>query len=863
MRLFALLLRLYPTWFRIEYGSELIRLCSARRRTVGGGLAVVVFWLGEISDLLASAGRVHWDTLRQDLGTASRGLRRAPGFAATAVLVTALGVGANAAVFSITDRVLIRPLPFEDPNRLVRLWETGPEGGYNELSPANFRDWKRMSTSFQHLAAYSRVSVNLVGEGEPQRLEAAMVTPELLPMLGVAPELGRLFSAEDDREGAPGTLVLGHGLWQSQFGGAPDVLGRSVRLDGESFVVVGVMPAAFSFPSRQVQLWTPYRFRAENFEERDDTWLNLVARLAPGATLKSARAEMQLVTEQLEREYPNENAKTRARLRLLHDEVSEQSRLLLAALSGASLCVLLLACSNLAGLLLARGIRRRQELSIRAVLGAGRERLVRQLLTESLVLAGLGGALGVLLAATLTPLLARLVPTTLPLDGTLAVDLRVLGFAAALSLLTGIGFGVLPSLRTCAGAGTDRLREGTRGELGRRPERLRLALVAAQVASSVVLVIAAGLLLRALWRVQAVDPGFRAEGVLTLRTPLPRPKYEPTAVRARLYETVVSEARALPGVTQAAFISFLPMVMRGGIWSVGLDGAAPDPKEPRSVSLRFVTPGFFDALRIPLRRGRDVAAQDGPDSPLVAVVSASFVKDHWPGQDPIGRQIEVAFFSRTVVGVVGDVRVRGLEGSSEPQVYLPYRQVPDGGLINYAPKDLVIRTSADPAGLAAAVRAIVRKADPELPVSNIRLLSAVVAEETAPRRAQVWVLGVFAAVSLLLAGLGIYGLLSYAVSQRIPEIGLRVALGAPRSSILRMVLADGVSLAVRGAVLGLGLAYAAGRSMQALLAGVSPGDVSTFVAGASLALLMTVSGSLIPTLRALRVEPTVALRADP
>lgn len=861
MRGYQLLLRLYPASFRAEYGVELSRLFAARRRDTRPGLLRAAFWLAELRDLLLSAAEVHADLLRQDLRCAARTLRSAPGFAATAVLVTALGIGANTAVFSVTDRVLIRPLPFPESERLVKLWERVPQYARMEASPANYRDWKRLARSFEAMGAYQAdAAVNLVGEGEPRRLKAAAVSADLLPLLGAQPQLGHLFTPQDDAEGASGTLLLSHGLWQSQFGGDPDLIGRRVRLDDEPHEVIGVLPAGFSFPDRETELWTPLRLGPASFEDRDDNFLKVVARLEPGISLEAARAEMGVIATGLEAAHPKENARTGVTVRLLRDEVSAQSRLLLSALFAAALCVLLLACTNLAGLLLARALRRRRELALRSALGAGRERLVRQLLTESLLLSGLGGVLGVLLALGATPLLLRLVPSSLPLDGVPVLDLRVLAFALVLSLVTGLGFGVLPALRSCAGADAEGLRDGGRSQVVGRRERLRFALVVAQVAAAVALVASSGLLARALEKVRAVDPGFRAEGVLAVGTPLPPARYASVTLRVGLYERVLSEVRALPGVSDAAYVSFLPMAMGGGIWPVGLEGR---PVDDRRASLRFVSTGFFGALGIPLRRGRDVSAGDTAATPFVAVVSEGFAREHWPGEDPLGRRFEFAFFERTVVGVVGDIRVRGLERPSEPQVYLPYAQVPDGGLVFYTPKELVIRASQDPLSLAAAVRDILRRADPELPIAGVRPLSSVVEDETAPRRTQLLVLSAFAAVALLLAGLGIHGLLSYAVSQRVPEIGLRLALGATPRGILGMVMADGLDAALRGAVIGVGLAYLAGRGMQALLFGVPPGDLAASFAGVALAVLTTLSGSLLPALRALRVDPTVALRADP
>jgi putative ABC transport system permease protein len=864
MRVYRALLHLFPSSFRIEYGEEMCAILARRRREATGPLAVLALWVGALLDVLANAVRVHVDVFRQDLRYTARTLGRAPGFTVTAILVAALGVGATTATFSITDHVLIRPLPFAEPERLVKLWEDDSLHGYGrtELSPANYRDWKRMSTSFETMAAYHGLSVNLVGEGDPERLDGASVTADLLRLLGARPALGRAFIAADDQEGAPGTLLLSHGLWRRRFGGDPGVLGRKVILDDAPYTIIGVMPRDFHFPSRTAELWTATRFAAQSFEDRTDRYLSGVARLDRGVSLEQARAEMRLVTAQLEREHPKENAGMRATVSRLRDEVSPQARLLLAALFGAALGVLLIACTNLASLLLARALFRRRELAVRTALGAGRERLVRQLLTESLILAACGGALGVALAAAATPLVARLVPTSLPIAETPAVDLRVLLFAALTTCLTGIGFGVVPALRACGDPDASGLREGSRGGVGGRRERLRSALVVAEVTISVVLLVSSGLLIRALGRLQGVDPGFRADGVLTLRTALPWPKYEKTQRRAQFYVQVLADVRSLPGVSNAAYISFLPMAMRGGIWPVEVPGQPKAPSEASTVSLRFVTPGFFAALGIPVRQGRDVSESDTRESPFVAVVSESFARRYWPAEDPRGRRFQVASQDRTVVGVVGDVRVRGLEGTSEPQVYLPYQQVPDGDLVGYTPKDLVVRSSVHPGLLLPAIRRVIAKADPQQPISDVRTLSDIVEAETTPRSVQVRVLGAFAAIAVLLASIGIHGLLAFAVSNRAQEIGVRLALGARPRDILTLVLRQGLLLAGAGVVAGVALAYAAGRTLEALLAGVSPRDATTFLVAAALALVMTLAGSLVPALRAVRVDPLSAIRAE-
>lgn len=864
MLFYRLLLRLYPASFRAEYGSEMCAVYLQRRRDASNALSILLLWLETIANTLFDALRVHWDILQQDLRYAARTLSRSAGFTATAILVAALGIGANTAAFSLTDHVLIRPLPFADSDRLMILWEDQSPRGYFEMepSPANFRDWKRMSTAFEGMAAWHSLSVNLVGQGEPERFEAAALTADFLPLLGVRPVIGRVFSEADDRDGASGTLLISDGLWKRRFGADPGVIGRKVILDDAPYTVIGVMPPAFCFPRRDIQIWTTTRFKQSNFVDRNDNWLHVVARLRPGVSLDQARAEMRLVAARLEQMYPKENAHIGVNIVRMRDQVSTRSRMLLMALLGAAFCVLLIACTNLANLFLARALVRRKELAVRAAIGAGRERLARQVLTESLVLALCGGALGVLVAIAGLPLLARLVPTSLPIAETPAVDWRVLLFAAGLAGLTGIGFGIVPAMRACCDLTDSGLREGSRAGVGGRKERLRSALVIAEVTGSVVLLVACGLLIRALWRLQSTDPGFRTDGVLTMRTWLPLPKYAKTDLRAQFYERVLSGVRALPGVSGAAYISFLPIAQPGGIWRVMAPGHPRESSEFSQASLRFITPGLFSTLGIPLRLGRDVDGADTIDKPFVAVVSESFVRKYWPRENPLGRHFMFAFADRTVVGVVGDIRVRGFERSSEPQVYLPYRQVPDAALPFYTPKDLVIHASAGEDLLLPAIRGIVRQVDSDQPISDVRAFSEVVAGDTAPRLVQVRVLGAFAAIAFLLAAIGIHGLLSFAVSNRRQEIGVRIALGAQSGDILKMVLGQVVALAAAGVVLGVTLAYAAGRTLEALLAGVKPSDAATFLAAVALALLMTILGSILPAIRAVRVDPTTVIRAE-
>ena len=865
MRIYRALLHLYPASFRNEYGDEM-RAVFARRRAGMGALGAIGLWFEAIPDVLANAALVHVDLLRQDLRYSGRVLRRAPGFAITAIVIVALGIGATTAAFSVTDFVLLRPLPFPEADRLVRLYETTPAYTQLELSAANYRDWQAGATVFERIGLHHAAAGNLVTTGEPLRVAGTAVSYDLFPTLRVQPLMGRLFTDADDRDGAPGTLILSYQLWQTQFGGDPAILGRSLLLDAESFTVIGVMRRGFRFPTSEALYWTPLRFNAQMYVDRNDNWHYAVGRLRPGVTLAAAQAEMDIVAARSRQEFPADNKDVGALLIPLEaDGVSDKARLLLYALSGAAACVLLIACANLANLLLARALERRRELAVRTALGAGRERMVRQLITESLLLAAAGGALGVAVAYAAVPLLNLLVPTNLPLATEPTVDLRVMLFAIALTLLTGLAFGLAPLLRVGGEADLGGLREGARSGGGQK-EGVRSALVVVEIVASVVLLVSAGLLIRALWNVQQTDPGFRADRVLTLSTPLPTPQFDRVATREAFYARVMANVRALPGVANVAFASSLPMGrMKGGIWPVSLDGRQVNRAENQNAFLRYLTPGYFDTLGIPILAGRDVQDGDSQDRQAVAIVSESFVTRFLPKEtitSAIGHHFTFALQERVIVGVAGTVKMRGLERRAEPQVYLPFRQVADGNIIGYIPRALIVRTVSQPETVAAPIRAIIRQIEPTLPVTDVATMTDVVERDTASRAAQVRVLAAFAVIAFVLAGIGIHGLLSFSVSQRAQEIGVRRALGAQSGDILRMVVRRSVLLALAGVIPGVALAYIAGRNMEALLFGVKPADLPTLLAAVGLSMLMTLVGSVMPTLRALRVDPITALRAE-
>ena len=852
-RFYRALLRLYPAWFRGEYGDEMAA-AFAERQAEGRGTGPPA--IQAVADVLPNALAVHWSVLRQDLRYTVRSLLKSRGFALAAVLVTALGIGANTAAFSVANFVLLKPLPFPESDRLVRLCE-GPRtgGGWgcnNQLSEVNYREFTARSKSFQSMGAYRAWPVNLVGAGEPVRLAAAALTPDVLLILGVAPYLGRVFDSAQGGEPDRSSAVLSYPLWQTQFGADAGILGRTVRLDGASYEVIGVMPPGFEFP-REARIWTTLMLRGQ-----DECCLEGIGRLREGVSIDQAKTDLTRVTEQLTSERPVEEETGHSTF-LLRDEFAPRYRHLLLALCGAGLCILLLSCANLANLLLSRAVAREREFALRTALGAGRERLVRQMLTESVVLALAGGAAGFLLAAFSLPLLSLLVPPTLAVTGRPGLDFRVLGIAVLLIGVTGLGFGLLPAIRSAAGAWSGALREGARAGSGRHG--MRNVLVTVQVALSVVLLVSSGLLIRAVWRVQAVTPGFAADSVMTFRTALPRPKYDSTHVRAEFYRRVLSEVRALPGVTSAGYTTALPFVLTGGIGGITIPGVDLGPR-PDGASMRFVSPDYFATMGIPLLMGRDVEDTDVPSRLWVAVVSESFVKKYWPNENPLGRQFRLRQDLRTVVGVVGDVKARGLERVAEPQVYLPAIQIGEATLSAYDPKDLAIRYSGNTSGLYAEIRRIVRAVDPEQPISNVRPMTEVLELQTSTRVAQVRVLAALAAVALLLAGVGIHGLLAYTVAQRRQEIAIRLALGGAPGRIAGMVLSQGFRLALFGIVPGVLGAYAMARAMRALLFGLDPADAATIGAAVGLVLLIAVVGSVVSARRAVRVSPMAAMRAE-
>ena len=799
------------------------------------------------------------DSLRQDLRYALRQLRSHPGFAAVVLLTLGLGIGANTAMFSVVDAVLLRPLPYPDASRLVLL-QGHKEGIGNEAaSVPDFVDWKAQSRSFSGMTAFAGASLNLAGgDGRPpERLIAARVTSDFFRTLGVGPSPGRGFTAAENRPGAGKVVVLAHSLWNDRFGGDPDVVGRAITLNGEPYTVVGIAAPGFAFPS-WAQAWTPVAPQPGSpGQGRRSDFLGVVGRLAPGATLKAARADMAAIGQRLERQYPATNTGWSVAVTPLRERIVGDVRPALLVLLGAVGLVLLIACANVANLLLARGAARRRELAMRAALGAPRRRLVGQLLAESLVLSLLGAALGLLLAFWATRALVGLDPAALPRLGEVHVDGAVLLFALGAALVTTALFGLAPALRLTRTDLRRELVEGGRSAGGRGRSVLDRGLVAGQVAIAVVLLVGAGLLIRSFASLQGVNPGFRTRGVLTARVSLPDHRY-PDDPRVRAFwNDLLARLGGLPGVTRAGVTSDLPL-QSGSYLSFRVEGRpAPGPDVVQDAVVCSVGGDYFRTLGIPLVRGRLTDARDGSEDRPVAVIDRAMARRYWGGEDPIGDRI--SFDGNrwyTIVGVVGNVRTESLDRPGYPHAYLNYRQSPRHGMA------LALHTDGDPAALAGAVRAAVGQLDPTLPVYDVRTMREIIETSILRPRFDVMTLGTFAGLALLLALIGIYGVLSYAVSVRLRELGIRMVLGADRGATLRFVLRLGMAPVLAGVAVGLAGAVLAVRVLSGLLYGVSPLDPVTFVLVPAALVAVAALACWLPAWRATRVDPVHALRSE-
>jgi putative ABC transport system permease protein len=800
--------------------------------------------------------RLRWiETLAQDLRYGARLLRRSPGFTAAAVLTLALGIGANTAVFSVADAVFLRPLPFAEPERLAAVWLHGPD---HSVSQASFVELREASRSLADVAAYSAWGFTLTGSGEPEMLKGARVSANLFHLLGARPALGRMFLPEDGEPGRGKVALLGNGLWHRRFGADPKVLGRTITLNGESHTVIGVLPPDLHFPSREFSdLWLPLTIdpAAEDFKVG---YLTLIGRMASGVTAAQATEEVRAIARRITEREPDDDEESAPVVVPLQTELAGDLRPVLLVLLAAVGSVLLIACANVANLLLARASVRRQEIAVRLALGAGRQRLLRQLLTESVMLGVLGGATGVLLALAGIGPLAEGVTADSPQLTEAAVDGRILLFALGISLAAALLFGLVPALRSSAPDLQGTLKEGGKsGSANPARQRLRSALVVAEIALALILVAGAGLLIQSLWRLYNVDPGFRAEGVLSFRLS-PAFQGEDTAPRLAYYESVLERLAGLPEVEAAGAVHLTPL--GGNNWNPSLRVEGRPGEALPSVDWRVATPGYFETLGIPLHAGRPFNSSDREGAPGVALVNQTFARRLFPGESPLGKRVNTFFEGKdnwvTIVGVIGDVKHHALASAAEPEMYRPYAQYPTTGMT------VMLRASSDPLRLVPAVREAVWAVDADVPISEVAPLEEVVARSVARQRSVTVLLAVFAGIALLLGAIGIYGVMAYAVAHRRHEIGIRLALGARQGQVLRLVLGQGMILAVLGLAVGLPATAAATRLLESLLFGVAPADPFTLGGVALLLGVVALLASYYPARRALEVDPVQALRYE-
>jgi predicted permease len=810
--------------------------------------------------------------LIRDFSYAARSLARTPGFTIVAVVVLALGIGATSAIFSLVSAVWLKPLPFAHEERLVSLWvDLSSVGGPPrvEATPHNFAEWSARAQSFEQMAPVVPNSMNLTGDGEPERLAIVRTTPNLFETIGLAPIVGRTFVADD---GASEAVVVSERFWARRLGADPAAVGRTITLDGSPHVIVGVVPPDFRFPYGEKDVFVATVFPPEVLADQGAFIWSVVAKLRAGVSIATAQAEMNGLSVALRAENSAGQPVVVVPLRdtLARGGVTTRDiRPTVLALLGAVTLVLLIACANVANLMLARAATRQKELAIRKALGAARGRVLRQLLTESAVLAGLGVLGGLGLAAACFGYLTRLLPTTLPASATLTLDSRVLALTVGAALVTVLLFGAGPAFaaaRRDFGAAFGR----ALGAHGANARRVRTTLVVAEIALTVVLLAGAGLLLRSYAAVLAVDPGFETEGRLLVDTPLSPSQYPTAADRDAFYRSVLERVRALPGVDSAGYTNFAPLVIKGGRSVTAIEGR-PRPTEQemfRTVAQnRGVSAGYLETLGVPLVRGRHIDARDTRDAPLVAVINEAMVRVHWPDEDPIGKQFAFGLggIDRefTVIGIVGDMRQDGLDAAAYPETYAPLDQLgPEGTFSLMWPGQLVIKTNLDPLALAPAVRRTIWDIDPDQPIPNARAMSEILDTELASRNTQLTLIGTFAVIALVLAAVGLFGTLSYTVSQSTNEIGLRMALGAEQRCVVGSVVRSALTTASVGIGLGLVAAFALTRMIAAFLFGVSPTDPLTAAAVAGVLLLVAGLAAFVPARRAASVDPAVTLRAE-
>lgn len=809
------------------------------------------------------------ETLIKDIRYAVRGLIKRPGFTVVALITLALGIGANTAIFSVINAVLLRPLQFKDPEQLVIVWEDASFAGFplNTPAPGIYFDWKNQNQSFSDMAASAETSFNITGDGDPERVMAFRVTENFFPLFGVKPILGRNFLPEEDRPGANRVVMLSHSLWQSRYGGDPQIVNREILLNGEKHTVVAVMPASFQFLEREVRLWVPIAFEPEDMTNRGGHYLKVVARLKPAVAQSQAQADMNAIMSRLAKDYPGETmeGKLGAVVKPMREQLVGETRSSLIVLLVAVACVLLIACANVAGLLLARAVSRRREIALRVALGASRLRVVRQLLTESLLLATVAGVLGSVLAYWSFTFLQGLVLPEMALLTSLKLDTRILAFTLLISLVTGVIFGLVPALQSANIDLNDALKQSSTRTTS--TSRLRNGLIVTEVALSIVLLVGAGLLIQTLFQLFRQYAVLEPEKVLTLRTVLPYEKYKEPPQRNNYYRQVLERVERLPGVVSAGYSTSVPLLWKGGTSGFYPEGVtAPISGMAYDANHRQVSADYLKTMNVSLRAGRYFDNRDNEQSMPVAIINETMARQYWPGENALGRRFKIGDPDepgkqwKQIVGIVADIRQMGLDEPVKAEMYFPYQQITDWP--GFGPRDLAIRTTGETSNLVSAVRQVIREVDQDQPVSNVATMAEVLGEEAAQRRMGMIMLVGFAVLALLLASLGIYGVLAYFVTQHTNEIGVRLALGATPRNILFLVLKKGMGLTLIGVAIGIAASFAFTRWMSSLLFGVKAADPLTFVVVPLLLGLVALLACAIPARRATKVDPMVALRYE-
>ena len=799
------------------------------------------------------------ETLIQDIRYGIRTLLKNRAFTAVAVVALALGIGANTAIFSVVNAVLLQPLAFEQPDQLVLVWEKRMSLGRvrNVASAPDFVDWRAQNQVFEDMAAFMGQGFNVGAATEPERVQGVSVTPSLFSILRARPLMGRALEQNEDKPESAPVAIIGKGLWQRTFGSDPDIVGKQIKLNDRDYTVVGVMKEDFGFPNRRTEIWIPLKFSENDLSARGSHGYQVLARLKPGISVAQAQTEMESIASQLEQQY-QVNTGHSVNVFSLYEEVVGSARPALLVLLGAVAFVLLIACANVANLLFARSAARQKEIAIRTALGAGRLRIVRQLLTESVLLSIAGGIIGVLLAVWGLNILLSLGEGSIPRVKEIELDGWVLGFSLVVSVVTGLIFGLLPALQASKPDLNEALKEGSRGASGGiRSNRTRSVFVIAEVAICLVLLIGAGLMIKSFSRLTNINPGFNPENVLTVNVALSGGRYRDAAAVTAFYKQTLERLGALPGVKSAAMVTALPMAGNFGSRYFGIEGRPPQPPgQGFNANTNLTTPGYFATMQIPLLEGREFEDRDARGATDVVVINQEAVRRYWPDESPLGQRITFDNRARTVIGVVGDVKQSGLDVDVRPEMFSPYYQVavPFGTFL--------VRTESDPATMTSAVRSAMQEIDRDLPLYGIKTANDVIAESVAPRRFNMLLLGIFGGLALALASVGLYGVISYSVSQRTREIGIRVALGASHKSVLGLVVGQGLVLSTIGVVIGVAASFFLTKFLATLLFGVSATDPMIFAAISVLLIGVSTTASLIPARRAMKVDPMVALRYE-